>query len=79
MVVIEGRGQSKVAGKLRDMPQFGSPQHSLEHQWYVIDQNVPHEFRPESSDMVVMSFHTVESADLIEVSTESGRTRRYQV
>jgi hypothetical protein len=78
MVMIEGEGQSKVAGLRKEMIRFGAPGRPLADVWYVIDEGVPHEFFPENTEMVVVSFHTCEARELEEVSCEAGAKRLYQ-
>jgi hypothetical protein len=46
MVVIKGRGTSKVGEESRRMLTFGSA-NALEDVWCVIGKGVPHEFFPE--------------------------------
>lgn len=78
MIALDGRGRSRVGGVERAMIPFGSERHSLDEQWYVIGEGVPHEFFPEGEDMTVVSFHTCEATELTEVDCESGASRRYQ-
>ena len=78
MVMIKGRGTSKVGGESRRMLQFGSPNDSLEDIWYVIGEGVPHEFFPEEQDMTVVSFHTCEADQLEEVACDTGAKRLYE-
>ena len=78
MVMIKGRGMSKVAGQYKRMVQFGSSNDSLADQWLVIGEGVPHEFFPEKENMVVVSFHTCEATELEEVDCETGEKRIYE-
>ena len=78
MVMVEGQGRSEIAGETRTMTRFGGPGHSLEAQWSVIGEGVPHEFFPEQRDMVVISFHTAAAQDLEEVSGVTGERRHYE-
>jgi hypothetical protein len=78
MVTIKGQGMSKVAGIQKRMVQFGSSNDSLADTWYVIGKGVPHEFFPEEQDMIVVSFHTCEANELVEVACETGEKRRYE-
>ena len=78
MVMIEGRGESNVGGVRKRMVQFGSGKHAPDEIWYVIPEGVPHEFFPEASDMVVISFHTCAAEELEEVSCETGGSRLYK-
>ncbi|HET9590420.1 MAG TPA: hypothetical protein VFO91_16655 [Anaerolineales bacterium] len=78
MVMVNGQGVSKVAGIQERMIQFGSSNNPLADIWYVIDKGVPHEFFPEDSNMVVISFHTCEAKELEEVDCGTGEKRRYE-
>ncbi|HLN98804.1 MAG TPA: cupin domain-containing protein [Pyrinomonadaceae bacterium] len=78
MIMIEGQGESKVADIRKRMIGFGSNDHSLDETWYVIPEGVPHEFFPELTDMVVVSFHTCEARELQEIGCETGETRLYE-
>ena len=78
MVMIEGKGESKIAGKSKRMIQFGSADYSLDEIWYVISEGVTHEFFPEEREMVVISFHTCEAKELEEVSCQTGESRLYE-
>jgi hypothetical protein len=78
MVMVNGRGVSKVAGIQKRMIQFGSSNNRLAEIWNVIDKGVPHEFFPEDSNMVVISLHTCEATELEEVDCETGEKRLYE-
>jgi mannose-6-phosphate isomerase-like protein (cupin superfamily) len=78
MVVVTGRGKSIVDGTRRTIVPFSSSEHSLTDKWYVIGQNVPHEFVPEREDMTVVSFHTCDASELEEIACESGGKRLYE-
>lgn len=78
MVMIEGEGASKVGAISRQMKLFGETDCSLDEIWYVIPEGVQHEFFPTGRDMVVVSFHTCESDELLEISCDSGATREYE-
>jgi len=78
MVMIEGQGQSSVDGLRKEMVRFGAPGQPLANIWYVIGEGVPHEFFPEETDMVVVSFHTCEAGELEEIECEAGAKRLYQ-
>jgi hypothetical protein len=78
MAMVEGDGTSKVGSDRRQMKLFGDPNSSLDDVWYVIPENVPHEFFPTGGDMVVLSFHTCASDELEEISCNSGATRNYE-
>jgi mannose-6-phosphate isomerase-like protein (cupin superfamily) len=78
MIVVAGRGKSIVDGTCRTMVPFASSEHSLTDKWYVIGQDVPHEFVPEREDMTVVSFHTCDASELEEIACESGGKRLYE-
>lgn len=78
MVMVEGEGESEVAGVRKRMVRFGSDNHSPDETWYVIPEGVPHEFFPEAGDMVVISFHTCAAEELEEVSCQTGGSRLYE-
>jgi hypothetical protein len=78
MVMIEGQGQSSVAGIRKEMVRFGAQGQPLANIWYVIGEGVPHEFSPEETEMVVVSFHTCEARELEEVECGAGAKRLYQ-
>jgi hypothetical protein len=77
MVVIEGQGQSSIAGIRKEMVRFGEPGRPLADVWYVIGEGVPHEFFPEETEMVVVSFHTCEARELEEIELKAGVKRLY--
>jgi len=77
MVMIEGQGQSSIGNLRKEMVRFGTPDQPPETVWYVIDAGVPHEFFPEETEMVVVSFHTCEARELEEVACGSGAERLY--
>jgi hypothetical protein len=60
------------------MVRFGTPGQPLEDVWCVIGEGVPHEFFPEETEMVVVSFHTCESSELEEIECGAGAKRLYQ-
>jgi len=77
MVVLEGRGRSRIAGVAGELHPLGSAKRP-DSDWVVIDAGIEHEFYPVDDHMVVVSFHTCESDELIEVSAHGG-VRRYEV
>src|SRR5262247_976346 len=77
MVMVEGQGQSSVGNLRKEMVRFGTPGQPPESVWYVINEGVPHEFFPEETEMVVVSFHTCEARELEEVACGSGAERLY--
>ena len=78
MVVLNGHGRSNVGGVERTMIPFGSARHSIEGEWHVIGEGIPHEFFPEGEDMTVVSFHTCAAAELEEIASASGARRIYE-
>jgi len=77
MAVIEGRGRSHVGDKTSQMIRF-SDAADPEDAWIVIGEHVAHEFLPQANDMVVLSFHTCPSDELIEIDATTGRPRIYE-
>lgn len=67
-----------MAGIYKRIVQFGSSSDSLEDIWYLIGKGVHHEFFPEETDMIVVSFHTCEAIELEEVACEAGERRLYE-
>lgn len=78
MVMIEGEGTSKVGSLSRQMKLFREQGVALADTWYVIPENMPHEFFPEGRDVVVISFHTCESDELEEISCDTKAARHYE-
>jgi len=74
-VIIEGTGKVKIGDHFEELKLFG-PQ--SDKSWYIIDKNTPHEFCPEEQDMLVISFHTCLSNELIEIGCDSGEQRLYE-
>ena len=67
-IMVEGTGTVKIEGITQELK---------EQELVIIPQRIPHEFFPGPEKMVVFSFHTCESDDLIEVKTSDGKQRRY--
>ena len=78
MIALNGHGRSDVGGVERAMIPFGSARRSLEETWYIIGKGIPHEFFPEGEDMAVVSFHTCDAAELVEIASGSGARRTYE-
>lgn len=78
MVMIEGVGRSRIAGRERRMIPYGANHQPPERVWHVIDPNVPHEFFPEGTDLVVLSFHTCAADELEEIESRTGKSRFYE-
>ena len=77
MLVVEGHGSSDIGGIRKALREY-DPSKAAENFWTVIDKNVPHEFFPEQTDMVVLSFHTCVAEDLIEIECGTGHQRFYE-
>ena len=77
MAMIKGQGMSIIAGEYRRIVPFESSNDTLADKWLVIDKGVPHEFFPEKENMVVVSFHTCDAIELVEVDCETGEKRVY--
>jgi len=78
MMVVEGRGSSDIGGIRTELRRRDSTT-DVEDVWTIIEKNVPHEFFPEQTDMVVLSFHTCAAEDLIEIECETGHQRHYEM
>lgn len=76
MVMIEGIGLSTVGEHKKEMVLF-DPEEDIPDKWLVIDKHIPHEFFPREKDMVVISFHTCSSDDLLEVRCDGKGSRTY--
>ena len=76
MIVLEGRGQSKIDAQTGDLFSASSEGPNA-NEWCVIPAATLHEFYPDGADMVVMSFHTCVADELIEVSA-GGSVRHYE-
>ena len=77
MAVIEGSGSAEIDGARTPLQCFDTSK-AIDSLWTVRDKNVPHEFFPDHTDMVVLSFHTCAADDLIEIECGTGRQRRYE-
>ncbi|MEO1209940.1 MAG: hypothetical protein AAFX78_10400 [Cyanobacteria bacterium J06638_20] len=78
MIMVSGTGTSVVGDTRKQMIPLAAPDYSLADKWYVIDQNVPHEFFPEGENMTVISFHTCFANELEEIACETGGKRLYE-
>lgn len=78
MVLVRGQGMSDVGGERRPLIPFASPGASLADRWVIIGQNVPHEFTPAGDNMTVVSFHTSEARELVEIDSKTGEARFYE-
>lgn len=76
MLSVEGEAQAVVGdNQLEVLPLSDHPEKA---EWIVIPKGIPHEFTPRNQDMIVVSFHTCDAADLVEVESESGLIRKYE-
>ncbi|MBE9098519.1 hypothetical protein [Vacuolonema iberomarrocanum] len=78
MIMVSGKGTSIVGDTRKQMISLAAPDYALADKWYVIDQNVPHEFFPEGENMTVVSFHTCSANELEEIACETGGKRLYE-
>jgi len=75
-VVIEGAGKVKIGDREVEVKRFNPK--DPRPIWYIIGKNTSHQFVTEDFPIVVISFHTCHARELIEVETESGRSRFYE-
>jgi len=75
-IIVEGDGKMKIGEGEREVETF-SPR-GRQPIWYIISKNVSHEVITKDSVMVIFSFHTCVSKELLEVETSSGRSRLYE-
>ncbi|NJD22766.1 MAG: cupin domain-containing protein [Melioribacter sp.] len=73
--VIDGLGDCEFGG-IKISLQYFDPSNS--ETLYVINRGVPHEFFPGDKDLVVLSLHTVNTEELIEINCSSGKERTYE-
>ena len=73
--VLSGAGMSHIGRRSAILQPFDPayPDRSI----YVIPENTPHAFESFHEPLVVLSFHTVSAADLVEVDVETGDRRKY--
>jgi quercetin dioxygenase-like cupin family protein len=74
-IMVEGKGKIRIGESWKDLAKFDLLE---ENNWNIIQTNTPHEFFPEGEDMVVISFHTCQPTELIEIKCESGESRVYE-
>ena len=74
--VIEGQGRIKIGEKEEEVRIFDSRRTSPI--WYIIPENVSHSVTITNRAMVIFSFHTCPTKELVEVETSSGRSRVYE-
>lgn len=75
-IVLEGRGRVRIAGAESELRRF-DPADPSDDQWTVIEAGTTHEFYPVAGELIVLSFHTAKSDELIEVSDVSQTRRHY--
>ena len=73
--VIEGEGNFELDGIKSSLQKFNP---SVPETLYVINKGMPHEFFPGNKDLVVLSLHTVNAEDLIEINCAQGKERNYE-
>ncbi len=73
--VINGCGDGQF-GKIKNSLQKFDPSNS--DTLYVINRGMPHEFFPGDKDLVVLSLHTANAEELIEINCSSGKERTYE-
>jgi len=73
--VIDGLGDCEIGG-IKISLQYFDPSNS--DTLYVINPGVPHEFFPGDKDLTVLSLHTVNAEELIEINCSSGKERTYE-
>ncbi len=74
-VMLEGKGSVKIGTKYKQLKLFNPEDAEC---WCVIEKNTPHEFYPRDSDMVVISYHTCASEELIEIRCDTHEQRFYE-
>jgi len=74
--VIEGNGKIKIGKEEKEIRTFDSQKN--QPTWYVIPKNVSHAINTRDRAVVVFSFHTCPSDELLEVESLSGRSRFYE-
>lgn len=74
--VIEGGGKIKI-GEVETEVETRSPR-GRQPIWYIIPKNASHGVITKDRAMVVFSFHTCISKELLEVETSGGRLRLYE-
>ncbi len=73
--VVSGSGMVRIGRRASVIQPFDPayPDRSI----YVIPENTPHAFESFNEHLVIMSFHTVAAADLVEEDLDSGSRRKY--
>ncbi len=72
--MIEGEATCEIGGEKISLVKFDP---SRPDTIYVIDKAVPHEFFPAKRDLVVLSLHTVNAEELIEINCSGSKERKY--
>lgn len=73
--VVSGTGMVSIGRRTQVIQPFDPayPEKSI----YVIPENTPHAFESFNEPLVILSFHTVAAADLVEDDLDSGSRRKY--
>ncbi len=74
-VMLEGRGSVKIGAKYKELKLFDPDDAEC---WCIIEKNTPHEFYPRETDMVVISYHTCASKELIEIRCDTHTQLFYE-
>jgi len=70
--IIDGHGTCEIGGIKSSLQKFDPSDFNT---LYVINRGVPHEFFPGDKNLVVLSLHTVNAEELIEINCSSGKER----
>ena len=73
--VVSGTGMVRIGRRTSVIQPFDPayPDRSI----YVIPENTPHAFESFNEPLVILSFHTVPAADLVEEDLDTGSRRKY--
>ncbi|MEW6607777.1 MAG: cupin domain-containing protein [bacterium] len=74
-VMVDGKGRVKINKQYKELKLFNPKNDEC---WCIIDKNMPHEFYPKESEIVVISFHTCLSKELIEIRCDTHEQRLYE-
>ena len=74
MAILEGTGKAIIGNQSLVLENYDP---NKKESIYVINENQPHEFFPVNEDIVVLSFHTCNAEDLIEINLKEGTERKY--
>lgn len=73
--IIEGKGQIRIGKYYKTFKCFKP---TALNTWYIIEKGIPHEFFPEKNIVLVISYHTCKSNELIEIRCDNGAKRIYK-